>query len=47
MCHIFDEQIMITLYTFNAPGCLLPLNGYVNGYRRSMLISTTTLFFVL
>ena len=25
MYHIFDEQIMITLVTFYAPGCLLTL----------------------
>ena len=46
MCHIFGEQIMITLVTFYAPGCLLALNVYVNGYWRSVLISTTALFFV-
>ena len=27
MCHIFGEQVMITLVTFYAPGCLSSLKG--------------------
>ena len=46
MCYIFDEWIVIILFTFYAPGCLLALKVYVNGYWRSVFISTTTWFFV-
>ena len=48
MCHIFGEQVMITLVTFYAPGCLSSLKVLCEWLLEMsyLVISTITLFFV-